>query len=86
MDADLEFWIRTYAGEDVVEWVKANVHPLDLAFRLAEDHGTARLNAGGFEAPDWSARVSFANLNDDVCDDIGRACARWPGATTRPTS
>ena len=86
MDADLEFWIRTYAGEDVVEWVKANVHPLDLAFRLAEDRGTARLNGGGFEAPDWSVRVSFANLNEDVCDDIGRACARWPAATTRPTS
>jgi hypothetical protein len=23
--------------------------------------------------PDWSVRVSFANLNDDVYDDIGRA-------------
>ena len=26
-----------------------------------------------FAAPDWSVRVSFANLNDDVYDDIGRA-------------
>ena len=31
------------------------------------------LNGGGFAAPDWSVRVSFANLNDDVYDDIGRA-------------
>jgi aspartate 4-decarboxylase len=31
------------------------------------------LNGGGFEAPDWSVRVSFANLDDDVYDDIGRA-------------
>jgi aspartate 4-decarboxylase len=30
---DLEFWIRKYAGEDVVKWVKANVHPLDIVFR-----------------------------------------------------
>jgi aspartate 4-decarboxylase len=70
---DLEFWIRKYAGEDVVNWVKANVHPLDIVFRLAEDHGIVLLNGGGFEAPDWSVRVSFANLNDDVYDDIGRA-------------
>ena len=48
------------------EWVKANVHPLDIVFRLAEDHGIVLLNGGGFDAPDWSVRVSFANLDDDV--------------------
>ena len=31
------------------------------------------LNGSGFEAPDWSVRVSFANLDDHVYDDIGRA-------------
>ena len=70
---DFEFWLRKYAGDDVVEWVKAHVHPLDIVFRLAEDHGIVLLNGGGFEAPDWSVRVSFANLNDEVYDDIGRA-------------
>jgi aspartate 4-decarboxylase len=70
---DLEFWMRKYVGDDVVAWVKANVHPLDIVFRLAEDHGIVLLNGGGFAAPDWSVRVSFANLNDDVYDDIGRA-------------
>ena len=49
------------------------MHPLDIVFRLAEDHGIVLLNGGGFEAPDWSVRVSFANLDDDVYDDIGRA-------------
>ena len=53
--------------------MKAHVHPLDIVFRLAEDHGIVLLNGGGFEAPDWSVRVSFANLDDDVYDDIGRA-------------
>jgi aspartate 4-decarboxylase len=70
---DFEFWIRKYGGDDVVEWMKANVHPLDIVFRLAEDHGIVLLNGGGFDAPDWSVRVSFANLDDDVYDDIGRA-------------
>ncbi len=70
---DFDFWLRKYGGEDVAKWVKANVHPLDIVFRLAEDHGIVLLNGGGFEAPDWSVRVSFANLDDDVYDDIGRA-------------
>src|SRR5947199_980880 len=60
-------------GEDVVKWMKANVHPLDIVFRLAEDHGIVLLNGGGFAAPDWSVRVSFANLENHVYDDIGRA-------------
>ena len=70
---DLEFWLGKYGGEELVQWIKKNVHPLDPVFRLAEDHGIVLLNGGGFEAPDWSVRVSFANLGDDVYDDIGRA-------------
>jgi aspartate 4-decarboxylase len=69
---DFEFFARKNIGEDAVEYLKKNVHPLDLAFRLAEDHGIVLLNGGGFEAPDWSLRVSLANLNDEVYDEIGR--------------
>jgi aspartate 4-decarboxylase len=70
---DLEFLARKYVGEDVVKWMKKNIHPLDFAFRLAEEHGIVLLNGGGFDAPNWSVRVSFANLDDHVYDDIGRA-------------
>ncbi len=69
---DFEFWARKNIGEEAVQYLKKNVHPLDLAFRLAENHGIVLLNGGGFEAPDWSLRVSLANLADDVYDDIGR--------------
>src|SRR5258708_6731726 len=69
---DFEFWARKNIGEEAVEYLKKNVHPLDLAFRLAADHGIVLLNGGGFDAPDWSLRVSLANLADDVYDDIGR--------------
>ena len=31
---DFEFFARKYLGEDVVKWMKANVHPLDIVFRL----------------------------------------------------
>ncbi len=70
---DFEFFARQHLGEDIVKWMKANVHPLDIVFRLAEDHGIVLLNGSGFAAPDWSVRISFANLDDHVYDDIGRA-------------
>jgi aspartate 4-decarboxylase len=69
---DFEFWARKNIGAEAVEYLKKNIHPLDLAFRLAEQHGIVLLNGGGFDAPDWSLRVSLANLADDVYDDIGR--------------
>jgi len=69
---DFEFWARKNIGDDAVEHLKKNVHPLDLAFRLAESQGIVLLNGGGFEAPDWSMRVSLANLPDEVYEDIGR--------------
>jgi aspartate 4-decarboxylase len=69
---DFEFFARKNLGEDAVEYLKKNVHPLDLAFRLAEMHGIVLLNGGGFEAPDWSLRISLANLPDEAYEDIGR--------------
>ncbi len=69
---DFEFWARKNIGGEAVEYLKNNVHPLDLAFRLAEDHGIVLLNGGGFEAPDWSLRISLANLPDEAYEDIAR--------------
>ena len=70
---DFEFFARKNLGEEAVAWMKKNIHPLDLVFRLAQDYGIVLLNGSGFAAPDWSVRISFANLNDHVYDDIGRA-------------
>ena len=69
---DFEFFARKNIGQEAVDYLKNNVHPLDLAFRLAEDHGIVLLNGGGFDAPDWSLRVSLANLDDDAYEEIGR--------------
>ncbi len=70
---DLEFWLKNNVSPDVLEYVKTNIHPLDIVFRLAEEHGIVLLNGGGFAAPNWSARVSFANLDDEAYANIGRA-------------
>lgn len=69
---DFEFWARKNIGDDAVEYLKKNIHPLDLAFQLAEGHGIVLLNGGGFEAPNWSLRVSLANLPDEAYEEIGR--------------
>ena len=70
---DFEFWANKYVGPEVVAYMKEHIHPLDIVFRLAEDHGIVLLNGGGFHAPNWSVRVSFANLDDEVYSQIGRA-------------
>jgi aspartate 4-decarboxylase len=69
---DFEFWAGKNIGPEAVDYLKRNVHPLDLAFRLAEAHGIVLLNGGGFEAPQWSLRVSLANLPDEAYEDIAR--------------
>jgi aspartate 4-decarboxylase len=69
---DFEFFANKNIGKEAVEYLKKNVHPLDLAFRLAEDHGIVLLNGSGFEAPNWSLRVSLANLDDEAYEEIGR--------------
>ena len=69
---DFEFWARKNIGDEAVEYLKKNIHPLDLAFKLAEAHGIVLLNGGGFEAPNWSLRVSLANLPDEAYNEIGR--------------
>ena len=69
---DFEFWARKNIGDQAVEYLKKNIHPLDLAFKLAEAHGIVLLNGGGFDAPNWSLRVSLANLPDEAYNEIGR--------------
>jgi aspartate 4-decarboxylase len=49
---------RKNVGDEAVDYLKKNIHPLDLAFRLAEAYGIVLLNAaasrrriGRFECP-----------------------------------
>ncbi len=70
---DLEYWLRNNVGDDVVRFIKENYHPLDIVYRLAADHSIVLLNGSGFDAPDWSVRISFANLPADAYENIGRA-------------
>ncbi|MDE7236476.1 MAG: aspartate 4-decarboxylase, partial [Paramuribaculum sp.] len=72
-EIDLMVWARKFYGDDFVEYLKANYEPIDPVIRLANNTAIVLLNGDGFDAPEWSVRVSLANLNDDAYLKIGTA-------------
>ncbi|MEU2545413.1 bifunctional aspartate transaminase/aspartate 4-decarboxylase [Streptomyces roseolus] len=70
-------------GKDFADFLEKEYEPVDPLFRLAEQTGVVLLNGGGFDGPEWSVRVSLANLDDldylkighhlrTIFDDYGR--------------
>ncbi|GAA2943823.1 bifunctional aspartate transaminase/aspartate 4-decarboxylase [Streptomyces enissocaesilis] len=51
-------------GKDFAAFLKKEYEPVDALFRLAEQTHVVLLNGGGFDGPEWSVRVSLANLDD----------------------
>ncbi|MFG2921809.1 bifunctional aspartate transaminase/aspartate 4-decarboxylase [Streptomyces sp. NPDC048305] len=51
-------------GKEFAGFLKRNYEPVDPLFRLAEQTSVVLLNGGGFDGPEWSVRVSLANLDD----------------------
>lgn len=72
-EIDLLVWAKKAYGEAFVAHLKAHYNPLDLVFRLARDTSLVVLNGGGFDGPEWSIRVSLANLNESDYVKIGKA-------------
>jgi aspartate 4-decarboxylase len=68
---DIMVWAEKTHGPRFVEFLKKNYHPFDVLFALAEKFSTVLLNGSGFAGPDWSVRVSLANLPDEAYSKIG---------------
>ncbi|MFF0474190.1 bifunctional aspartate transaminase/aspartate 4-decarboxylase [Streptomyces sp. NPDC004284] len=51
-------------GKDFADFLEKNYEPVEPLFRLAEQTSVVLLNGGGFDGPEWSVRVSLANLDD----------------------
>ncbi len=68
---DLIQWARTHYDESFAEYLKATYNPVDILLRLAEASSIVLLSGGGFSGPEWSIRISLANLNDDAYRTIG---------------
>ncbi len=68
---DIMVWAEKVHGPAFVEYLKKNYHPFDVLFALAEKFSIVLLNGSGFAGPDWSVRVSLANLPDEAYSKIG---------------
>ncbi|MBQ8593542.1 MAG: bifunctional aspartate transaminase/aspartate 4-decarboxylase [Bacteroidaceae bacterium] len=72
-EIDMLVWAEKFYGNDFVDYLKRTYNPLDIVFRLATETGLVVLNGGGFDGPEWSVRVSLANLNESDYTRIGES-------------
>jgi aspartate 4-decarboxylase len=71
-ELDLMVWAEKVYGPDFVKFLRKNYECTDILFRLAERSGVVLMHGGGFGGPDWSVRVSLANLPEDTYPKIGQ--------------
>ncbi|MEV3857040.1 bifunctional aspartate transaminase/aspartate 4-decarboxylase [Streptomyces sp. NPDC050095] len=64
IELDLMAQAQLEHGEEFAAYLQKTYEPIDPLFRLAQQTGVVLLNGGGFEGPEWSVRVSLANLDD----------------------
>jgi aspartate 4-decarboxylase len=70
---DIMKWATNSYGEDFANFIKTNYKPSDMLFKLANNYSIVLLSGHGFYGPEWSVRVSLANLDDDSYTFIGTA-------------
>lgn len=68
---DLLEWARCNYGEDFSKYLQENHKPVEILMNLAEESSIVLLSGGGFHGPEWSIRISLANLNDECYSKIG---------------
>lgn len=73
VELDLLAYARRHWTAEFAEFLEAHYEPTDILFRLAEQTGIILLNGGGFEGPEWSIRISLANLRDVQYGQIGKS-------------
>lgn len=72
-EIDVEEWGLKNYGKEFMAFMKKHFEPVDIVFRLAEMCRVVLLNGGGFAGPEWSVRVSLANLDDAAYKTIGES-------------
>ena len=73
---DLLQWAEKNHGIEFANYLKENYKPVDILFDLAQDSSIVLLGGGGFAGPEWSIRISLANLYDEAYATIGIALRR----------
>ena len=62
---DLLEWARHNYGHKFAAYLQDHYRPIDILVRLAEESSIVLLSGGGFHGPEWSIRISLANLDDE---------------------
>lgn len=70
-EIDLLVWAERFHSKEFADWLRISYSPLDVVFRLAAETSLVVLNGGGFDGPQWSIRVSLANLDEKDYVTIG---------------
>lgn len=68
---DLLQWSLKNYGSEFANYLESNYKPVDVLYKLAEESSIVLLSGGGFQGPEWSVRISLANLDDDAYSEIG---------------
>ncbi|HXZ24885.1 MAG TPA: bifunctional aspartate transaminase/aspartate 4-decarboxylase, partial [Nitrospiria bacterium] len=71
-ELDVMVWAEKEYGPDFVTYLRKHYECTDILFRIAERSGVVLLHGGGFGGPDWSVRVSLANLPEETYPKIGQ--------------
>ncbi|MDU2092566.1 aspartate 4-decarboxylase [Clostridium perfringens] len=66
----LQWALKNYCPE-FANYLESNYKPVDVLYKLAEESSIVLLSGGGFQGPEWSVRISLANLDDDAYSEIG---------------
>ncbi|MCH3965965.1 MAG: aspartate 4-decarboxylase [Clostridium sp.] len=83
---------QNFYGEEFTGYLKSNYKPVDILFSLAEKSSIVLLSGAGFKGPEWSIRISLANLEDEDYKKIGEvlhnvledyAC-KWEKSNKKP--
>lgn len=69
---DLLEWASHYYGKEFADYLQTNHKPVHILYRLAQEFSIVLLSGGGFQGPEWSIRISLANLNDEAYSRIGK--------------
>jgi aspartate 4-decarboxylase len=72
VELDLMVWAEKEYGPDFAKFLRKNYECTDVLFRLAEHSGVVLMHGGGFGGPEWSVRISLANLPEDTYPKIGQ--------------
>ncbi len=68
---DLLEWANRNYNDEFAGYLQQNYKPVDILIQLAEQSSIVLLDGSGFNAPEWSIRISLANLNDESYSKIG---------------